>query len=141
MRRLVLPVLLALAAALVVVMILLDHSPGPTSDPGVASLERFFNSYVEALNARDATAIGDLLDESPESKAVRDRLDRFGGRGIRDVRVSASSEFPQVYRVSLSGRYVDGAPLLVDEVVEWTGTRWHLAPLVPVSSYGGSRRL
>lgn len=141
MRRLFPLALVTAAAALVGVIVLLDRPPGPTSDPGAASLERFFSSYVEALNARDAKAVGDLLGESPESTAVTDRLDRFGGRGIRDIRVSATSEFPQVYRVSLIGTYSDDAPLLVAEVVEWTGTRWHLAPLVPVSSDGGSHRL
>lgn len=138
MRRLLPVAVLIVAAAVFTVLVLLDRPPGPTSDPGVRSLERFFMSYVQALNARDADEVGGVLGEAPGSAEVKARLERHGGRGMRDVQVSATSEFPQVYHVKLSGTYADGSSFLIAEVVEWTGTRWHLAPLPPASSIGDS---
>ena len=134
MKRLV-PVALVVGAGLLLTLfVLLDRPPGPTGDPGTAGVEAFFRSYVDALNTNDASELGRILGDTPESAEVTARLERYGGRAMRDLHVSASREFPEVYRVNLSGAYGDGTPFVIAEVVEWTGTRWHLAALPPPAS-------
>lgn len=123
---------MAVAALVLVVVVWLvsrDEPPGPGADPGAAAAEEFVGTYIAALNADDPTGLAAVLGETPDSAEITARLDRYGGLGLRDVRVSLVNEFPRIYRVSISASSDDGRSVEMTEVLEWTGTRWHFAPL------------
>jgi hypothetical protein len=122
--------LVAMALAVFVWATRLDR-PASVSDPGPAAAEAFVRAYVTALNANDPVQLGQLLGEASGSREVADRLTRFGGRGLAEVRVSVINEFPRIYRVAVSARSVEGATVALADVIEWTGSRWHMAPLQP----------
>lgn len=111
-----------------------DVSPASGRDPGPAAAERFVRDYVAALNANDHGQLGRLLGRPADSTDVAARLRLYGGRGLRDLRITLTNEFPRYYVFTLRALSADGSTVRIDEGMEWShGVRWHLPPLQPAA--------
>lgn len=104
--------------------------PVERGDPGRAAAEKQVRSYVDALNANDPQRLGEVLGAPADSPDVRDRLTRFGGRGLTDVQIRVSSEFANHYRAWIRSRSGSGDQVDLYEVLAWENGRWGFAPLV-----------
>lgn len=112
-----------------VVWAVANDRPPQVADPGAAAAEAFVREYVAALNGDDPVVLAALLGEAADGPEVVGRLERFGGLALRDVHVSLVNEFPRIYRVNVLATSATGGAVTIAEVIEWTGTRWHVAPL------------
>lgn len=124
-------VVAALLLLLVVWLVSRDTPPGPGADPGEAAAQEFIRAYVAALNTNDPDTLAAFLGEPSGSREIEERLAKYGGLALQDVRVVLVNEFPRIYRVQVDARAGDGRIVEMTEVLEWTRTRWHLAPLAP----------
>jgi hypothetical protein len=118
--------IVALATALVAC----GGPPAQRGDPGKAAAERHMHSYVEALNANDPQRLADLLGARADSPEVRERLSRFGGRGLTDVQIEVYSEFTNHYLAFVRASSEQGGPVELYEVLAWANGRWDFAPLL-----------
>lgn len=123
-------VLVIMALLVMVVWVVsFDRPPQPDSGPGLTEAEQFVMDYIGTLNANDPDQLSAVLGEPSDSSDVLARLERYGGLGLRDARASLVSEFPRIYRVRIEARSADLTPFVMTEVIEWTGSRWHMGAL------------
>lgn len=115
--------------AMVVWVVSFDLPPRSDSGPGPTEAEQFVMDYIGTLNANDPDQLSAVLGEPSDSYDVLGRLERYGGLGLRDARTSLLSEFPRIYRVRIEARSADLTPVVMTEVIEWTGSRWHMGAL------------
>lgn len=101
--------------------------PGVRDDPGKGALEAVVRDYVGALNANDLPRVAAVTGQTPAD--LTRRLAAHGGRGLVDVALTLTSDFPHVYRCVIQATGADGTTFSWQEVVEWTGDRWHFAAL------------
>jgi hypothetical protein len=101
---------------------------GQDEKPDTGKLDRFLLSYIDALNNRDAQRLSQLLGNHT-AQDIASRLKRFGGRALRDVRITHQREAPDMYVVFLSARAgASGQPFETREIASWRRKRWLLTP-------------
>jgi hypothetical protein len=101
---------------------------GAGGEPDTAELDRFLLDYVDALNRRDTDRLSDLLSSNHDSRQIEDRVARFGGQGLRNVRITRQRESPDLYVVFLSARSLSGRAFEEREIAAWRRERWTLTP-------------
>ncbi|MCX5407289.1 hypothetical protein OHA37_25920 [Streptomyces sp. NBC_00335] len=103
---------------------------GGGDGPDLADQDRFFRDYVRVLNASDQDGLARLLDAHPHgAQDAKARIAAYGGRDW-DVSWSRTSEFSNMWKVTLSGTAgTDRAPVRVTETVTREGENWVMAPL------------
>jgi hypothetical protein len=127
--RLVLVGVFAVALLLSAGCDLIDPQSGPR-DPGPAAAEQFVRDYVAALNTNDRGRLASVLGIPVDAPDVTARLSRYGGLGLRDVRIALRNEFPRIYQVDITATAGDGRSIALYEVIEWTPeSRWFMGAL------------
>jgi hypothetical protein len=112
---------------------------GSGSDaPDVAKLDRLLLSYVDALNRKDTARLSTLLGSNHDGNDIASRLTRFGGRGLKDVRITHQRATADTYVVFLSARAGRaGRPFEAREIAAWRKQQWTLTPWpAPIPSEG-----
>ncbi|MFD3760803.1 hypothetical protein [Streptomyces sp. NPDC058622] len=118
---------LAAAAALVSVL-----ATGCTGDPdpktGAGSERAAVDTYLTALNARDAEALNALAPPGNDAQAeVSERIGRLGGRELKIGQLDLEHEFgPDVATAQLTARAQDGTTHDERLGLTRTGGRWYI---------------
>ncbi|MFH9606145.1 hypothetical protein [Streptomyces sp. NPDC017448] len=110
--------------------LLLSACGGEEKKADLADQDRFLGRYVSLLNEADEAGLADLLDDHPHGEEdARARIEAYGGQEW-DVTWNRSSEFPDVWRVRLTGTAgAKDRPVKVLETVSWEDGHWLLTPL------------
>jgi hypothetical protein len=94
-------------------------------------LTGYVERYVQLLNAGDSAGLAEHLSNPAQPQDPADRVAQFGHRGLHDVRSSWTTEFPDVYRVTISVLDSSNAKVQFVETIGWESGHWVMAPLNP----------
>lgn len=98
------------------------------SDPGQDKLVEISKSYLQALNDKNYEELGKYLGLPEDDPAVNEQMERYGGRNISDVEVTVRQEFPNIYRVLITGVDDSNSEVEIYIVVEWDGKAFVFSP-------------
>ncbi|MGM8214956.1 hypothetical protein ACLIA0_05195 [Bacillaceae bacterium W0354] len=98
------------------------------SDPGQNKLVEISKNYLQALNNKNYEELGKYLDLPEDDPAVEEQMERYGGRKISDVKVTILQEFPNIYRVFITGVDDSNSEVEIYIVVEWDGKKFVFSP-------------
>jgi hypothetical protein len=95
---------------LVIVLVILVFSLPACANPkrGAATPDRVVESYLDALEAKDRDAIIRLgVEDANFARSVNAKVDRLGGRKIKERKVSYTKPKPFLWEAKIDGVYAD----------------------------------